>query len=129
MLKSLSFSLINMGRCSSICKVPKPPPQQVNESAEHKHFEDPPTECPDLPPAFPFKLGPRIGKGRYSEVFQCFDQQTGAIYATKKSCICPGPRESQIPGIRSVIEKRVALRHPNIVQVYKVLVDPKDFTL
>lgn len=118
-----------MGGCSSKNKTPKQIQQSQNNNVEHKHCEDFSTGSPDLPPAFPFKLGPRIGKGRYSEVFQCFDLQTGAIYATKKSCISPGPRESQIPLIKSVIKKRVDFRHPNIVRVYQVLVDPRDFTL
>lgn len=76
---------------------------------------------------YPYKIGNRLGGGKYSTIYECMNMETGNLYAVKESSISRAIPESELPFIREEVSNRVNLRHQNIVQVHEV--NQQNYTL
>jgi calcium-dependent protein kinase len=69
----------------------------------------------------------QLGKGTFGTVYAAKDKATGALRAIK--IIPKGKKASQIADIENEINLLKRLDHPNIVQIYEVFEDDRNFSI
>lgn len=76
-----------------------------------------------------FKIGRKIGRGRFGSVYIVQERETGAIFALKKIDLVQVKEEQMESQIVEEIKLQVFMNYPNIVKLYGFFREGNDLCL